>query len=66
MDEKKKPTGIGEDTTHRPMVINDETLEENWKRTFGHSKKEKPNATSKTRMENANRKPSNVSNEKVG
>ena len=66
MSEKKKPTGVGEDTAHRPMIIDDRTLEENWKRIFGNPKRRKKNAPTKTRMEKTNRKSSIVSNAKVG
>ena len=66
MSETKKPLGIGEDTAHRPMIIDNETLELNWKRIFGNPKRRKKNASIKTRMEKTNRESSIVSNAKMG
>lgn len=66
MDSKKKPTGVGEDVAHRPMLISEDELAENWKRTFGSYYEEGEDASPKTRVEKKNRKSSSVSNEKMG
>ena len=66
MDKKKKPTGVGEDTAHRPMIITEDELADNWNRIFGQYYEENENASSKTRMEKKNRKSSNIPNKKVG
>jgi hypothetical protein len=66
MSEVKKPMGVGEDTAHRPLFITIEKLDENWKRTFGNSKRRKKNVSSQTRVEKKNRKSSSIPDEEVG
>ena len=56
MDEKKKPTGVGEDTAHRPMIITEDELADNWNRIFGHYYEENENASTKARVEKTKRK----------
>ena len=67
MTDTKKPTGVGEDTAHRPKIVTEDELDKNWKRTFGNSKRRIKNASpTKERMETTVGKLSNISDEKMG